>query len=270
MRELEAALPDGYELGPFLSAGGQGAVFKGSVHGTPAALKLLFAEHDPEFRRLARELTLLQAIESPHLVHVLDHCEVDLDSGPTRVVAYEFIPGGDLTAALSTEAEPLTENELLHIGLHVSLAMSALWSERIVHRDIKPANIMKGEGHYVLVDLGLARHLDRSDLTMPGGAPGTSGYKSPEQAAGRRSLTTSTDVFSLAVTLYTLASRAHPFDGKQHNISAAAFTPLGLNRHRPDLSVSLIRLIHQMMARRALSRPNLVHERFNRLLEEPR
>lgn len=264
--DLRAALPNDYELGDFVSAGGQGAVFKGRLRGAPAALKLLFAECDPEFRRLSRELSLLQSIANPHLVRVLDHCEIALSGSRTRVVAYEYIAGGDLNRCLTAEAQPLDESELVRIGYHISVAVDALWARRIVHRDIKPANLMKGDGKYVLVDLGLARHLDRSDLTLLGGAPGTSGFMSPEQASGRRSLTINSDVFSLGVTLYVLASRCHPFDGSQFNINESTFTPLSLRQRRTDLSEPFTRLVHQMLVRRAASRPSRVHEQFARLL----
>lgn len=265
IEELRCALPEGYSLGGFLSSGGQGAVFSGEVHGRPAALKLLFPETDPDFARLNRELPLLQSIDCPHLVKVLEHCEVQLTEGPTRVVAYELIDGGDLLRHLEDDAPPLSEDELLRVGCHVSAAVQALWAERIVHRDIKPANVMQHESDFVLVDVGVARHLDRTALTAVGNAVGTRGYMSPEQARGRRSLTVSSDVFSLGVTLYHLASKRHPFDGRQHNINNAAYVVPPLLQHRPDFSKPFALLVHSMLTHSAPRRPNQVQDRFARL-----
>ena len=266
IEELREALPSDYALDGFLCAGGQGAVFRGSVNGEEAALKLLYPETDPDFERINRELPLLQRIESTHLVQVLDHCEVNLPSGPTRVVAYKFISGGDLSRCLTGDAEPMTELELLRLGHHVSTAVQALLSHRIVHRDIKPANIMRDRESYILVDVGVARHLDRTDLTAVGGAVGTRGYMSPEQARGRRSLSVSSDVFSLGLTLYHLATRQHPFENSQSNINNPDYRPLPMQQHRPDLSEPLCRLVHEMVTYSAPRRPTQVHDRFARLL----
>jgi eukaryotic-like serine/threonine-protein kinase len=106
----------------------------------------------------------------------------------------------------------------------------------------------------VLVDVGFARHLDRSDVTAIGFTVGTQGYMAPEHARGRRSLTVHADAFSLGVTLYQLAARKHPFRRNQARIMAGT-QPVDLAQERRDLSPALCAAIHRMMSPVASTRP---------------
>ena len=258
---LRDALPSQYQVEGYLRSGGQGAVFRASLNGQPIALKVFKPGHDPEFRRLERELELLERIDCVNLVKVVRTDEIVLAGVNTRVVAYEYLGGGDLRQLLEPGHPTVSTETLLQIGFQISNAIRTLWAERIVHRDVKPANIMQREqGAYVLVDLGLARHLDRSDITAPGAAPGTSGYKSPEQARGVRNLTINSDVFSLGVTLYEIAAHEHPFGRNQLRIGVSE--PRPLREIRPDLPGAFSRLIHQMMAVVPAQRPANVYAHF--------
>jgi serine/threonine protein kinase len=115
------------------------------------------------------------------------------------------------------------------------------------------------------VDVGLARHIDRSDITALGGAPGTPGYKSPEQARGRRHLTVHSDWFSLGITLYHVATKCHPFNGQQHNIGVT--NPVPMQDHRRNLPESFCRLVHDMLSIVPAKRPRSPGTRFQQLLE---
>ena len=260
--EIRAALPGDYTVDGYLDGGGQGAIYRGTYQGHVIALKIFRPGTDQ--RRLARELKALATINSPYLVAVRDYRDISIGGDQLSAVAYEFLPGGDLRQHLAAGAPEVDEQTLVRIGKQISIAMAALWKERIVHRDIKPANIVKATDiRYVLVDLGLARHVDRSALTSPGALPGTMGYQSPEQANGRRNLTIHSDVFSLGLTVYEVAAKRHPFGRAQHMIGATQ--PLPLKSLRPDLSDGFTRLIHQMMAITPSHRPYNAHDRFSQL-----
>jgi serine/threonine-protein kinase len=253
LNELRQALPARYVVDGAIGAGGQGSVFRGSVDGTPAALKLFNVVDDP--RRVQREIDVLRQVNCPSLVKVLAAEQLRVAGADVTLVAYELHTGGDLTGLLAQGAPVLTEPQLASVGHDVGAAVDVLWAKRIVHRDIKPANIMKAaSGGCVLVDVGLARHLDRSGLTGAGFAVGTPGYMSPEQARGRRDLTVHSDSFSLGVTLYELAAKAHPFGRNQVRINGGA-QPAPLASLRPDLSAPFCRAIHQMMAALSAARP---------------
>ena len=98
-------------------------------------------------------------------------------------------------------------------------AIDSIWKLRIVHRDIKPSNIMrKTSGRYCLIDLGVARHIDRTPLTNLGSTWGTVGYLSPEQCRFQRQLTCKSDIFSLAVVLTESALGKHPTNRNQEKL----------------------------------------------------
>tara|TARA_R110002167_G_scaffold148524_2_gene341495 strand:- start:2328 stop:3134 length:807 start_codon:yes stop_codon:yes gene_type:complete len=258
---LRATLPSDYSIDGELKAGGEGSVFRGKYKNQPAAIKVFKPQSDP--RRREREINCLQKIDCPTLVRVLAAENVMLQGIDHTVVAYEFHSGGDLTGMLSLSS-PIDSDTLLNLAEDICQAIDMLWSHRIVHRDIKPANIVRTQnGGFVLVDVGLARHIDRSNITAPGLAPGTSGYMSPEQAMGRRALTIKSDIFSLGITLYEIAASEHPFRWQQHLIGVTSPSPLQSRRN--DLPPLLVKLIHDMMNTRPAQRPTNLSERIENI-----
>jgi eukaryotic-like serine/threonine-protein kinase len=259
--QLRAAAPQHISISAPLGAGGQGTVFRGTCNASPAAIKVFTPATDA--RRIDRECQLLSALNCPYVVRILEHFPVTVGTERLRIVVYEYHDGGDLTAHLQTATPQLTEKQLLSIGHQVGMGIATLWASRIVHRDIKPANIVRADdGRHVLVDVGFARHLDLSDITAAGGAPGTRGFRSPEQAKGRRSLTIHSDVFSLGVTLYYLALKRHPF----MNADLMIPTPVNIGPlSARSLSPGFVRLIQQMLEFTPAKRPSDLESRFSAL-----
>jgi serine/threonine protein kinase len=258
---LRAALPAEFQVDGYLDAGGQGAVFLGRYQTQQVALKVFATNHDK--RRLDREIVLIQNLNHPNIVKIRAATTVVLNGAACPLVAYEYLAGGDLRKHLAANAAPLTKEQILDIGEEIASAVEALWLNRIVHRDIKPANIVDSATNHVLVDVGCARHVDRSNLTLVGNVAGTPGYMSPEQGRGRRNLTIHSDIFSLGVTLYQLAARRHPF---QQNQGLIGFTsPALLSSLRADLPPTLTGLIDQMLSVVPAQRPSNLAFRFNQL-----
>jgi serine/threonine protein kinase len=258
---LRAALPADIQVDSYLDAGGQGAVFLGRYQAQQVALKVFATNHDQ--RRLDREIALLQNLNHPNIVKIRTARTVLLNGAICPLVAYEYLPGGDLRKHLAANATPLTKEQVLDIGEEIASAVQVIWANRIVHRDIKPANIVDGATNHVLVDVGCARYVDRSNLTLVGLAAGTPGYMSPEQARGRRNLTIHSDIVSFGVTLYQLAARRHPFQQNQALIGFSS--PAPLSSLRPDLSPMLTGLIDQMLSVVPAQRPSNLAFRFNQL-----
>jgi len=206
---------------------------------------------------------MLQTIDHPNLVKIRTATTVNLGVD-YPLVAYELLHGGDLRKYLDVAAPVLSQREILNIGADVASAIEILWLHRIVHRDVKPANVVDaGADRNVLVDVGFCRHIDRSNLTLVGQVAGTPGYMSREQAQGRRNLTIHSDIFSLGVTLYQLASKCHPFQGNQALVGV--LKPLPLASHRPDLHPALTQLIDQMLLVVPAQRPSGLAFRLNQL-----
>jgi serine/threonine protein kinase len=267
LADVRAALPPDYEVSRSLCGGGQGSVFDGRLRGARVAVKIFLPTTDPTrvARRVAREVAALQSIDCPFLVKVRDACQITFRGQPHELVAYEFLDGPDLSSLLGPGAARPNQSEILRMGHQIGTAVEALWARRIVHRDVKPTNIIHAAtDRYVLVDLGLARHLDRSAITLPGGNPGTPGYASPEQAMGRQNLTISSDVFSLGLTLYEMAAGVHPFGRNQ--LAIGRVVPVPLSTRRPDLSGETCRLIDSMIAVPPYRRPAAIGTRFGELL----
>lgn len=257
---LRAALPSHVTISRPLGAGGQGTVFLGECSGQPAAVKVFDAATD--VRRVDRECDLLSRLSCPHVVRLIEHFRVTINTESLRIVVYEYHAGGDLSRMHTPGSPPVSEATLLKIGLEVGTGIMTLWNSRIVHRDIKPLNIVQAvDGRYLLVDVGFARHLDLSALTAAGGAPGTRGYRSPEQALGRKSLTLRSDVYSLGMTLFVLAAKRHPFNGADI-ISPTPIDFSQMTTVRP-LSRGLLNLIRQMLEYSPARRPSDFVARFS-------
>jgi serine/threonine-protein kinase len=138
-------------------------VFRGECRGQAVAVKAFDTATDS--RRSDRECILLSTVSDPHVVRLIEHFPVAIGTESVRIVVYDFHSGGDLTQLLAPGSAQVPESELLKIGIQVGKGITTLWNSRIVHRDIKPANIViADDGRYVLVDVGLARHLDLSAL----------------------------------------------------------------------------------------------------------
>ena len=118
--------------------------------------------------------------------------------------------GGSRVASDTTAREPYSQN-VARIGLQVAEALAYAHGEGILHRDVKPGNlILDGRGTVWVTDFGLAKAEDSSDLTVPGGFVGTARYVAPERLRGEGDVRS--DVYSLGVTLYELATLRAPFE----------------------------------------------------------
>ncbi len=257
------ALGARFDIGHELGSGGQGAVFRARRHalldGTPTddavALKIHF---DPQQdTRIAREIAFMEAVRHPSLATLLEHGELAIEGESMRYIAWEFVPGASLSHRLGQG--PLASAGVAAIGRDVARAMLAIMDRQIVHRDINPKNVMIRTNDApenlcaVLIDLGCARHLDRSTLTGAWDAVGTPGYMSPEQSRGEHDLTCFSDVFSLGLTLTEALTARHPANHRQDLVSTMR---LRASTFAPDASTALVSVLDRMLELRPAFRPN--------------
>ena len=205
-----------YKILRSVGAGGMGQVYlaEDPTLGRKVALKLLPAQlmqDQNRLRRLEQEARNASALNHPNIITIHEIGQWN----DTHFIVTEFIEGKTLRERMQTE--PIPTPDVVEIGIQVAGALAAAHAAGIIHRDIKPANIMvRDDGYVKVLDFGLAKltaatsvHLDRTD---PGHVMGTVGYMSPEQALGK-SLDHRTDIFSLGVVLYEMATGTRPFDG---------------------------------------------------------
>ena len=214
---------DHYRITAKLGAGGMGEVFltEDTRLQRKAAIKFLPAEMaaDPARRqRFLNEARAASALNHPHVCVVYDVGETD-DGLP--FIAMEFVEGLSLDALV--KQGPLEISKIVEIALQVADALDAAHTRGIVHRDIKPANISLNErGQVKVLDFGLAKRMPTVtqghdvtqdfQQTQQGQVLGSPSYMSPEQALGK-DLDHRTDIFSLGVVLYELATGQRPFTG---------------------------------------------------------
>ncbi len=142
------------------------------------------------------------------------------------------------------------------VGLHADRALAHAHRQGYLHRDIKPSNLMMNEeGHVYLLDFGLTRALDPgAEASQPGSVRGTPWYMSPEQARGEP-VDHRSDLYSLGVTLYELATRGlGPFTAGRDDTSAVlaqvkAGSCLRLRTLAPEIPHALERIILRCIAR---------------------
>src|SRR5262249_18805030 len=132
--------------------------------------------------------------------------------------AMKLVEGGSLAQQLGRWGDPRRAAALVAA---VARAVHYAHQHGILHRDLKPANILldaASEPH--VTDFGLAKRLAGPgltpgvDLTQSGAIVGTPAYMAPEQAAGKKGLTTAVDVYAQGVILYELLAGQVPFRGE--------------------------------------------------------
>lgn len=185
--------------------------------GTRRAGKVILSSTYPT-ARLAREVEGLRRVNSPHVVTLHETLTVDLARGTRAALVFEYVPGGDVDANLP-EGSTRSPADVTCFTQGVLAGLVALHAVDTVHRDIKPANIAVREGDWarpVLLDLGLARVLDRASITAYPALMGTALFMAPEQLRQERARKAA-DIFAVGVVAYMMLAGRHPFyDGKDN------------------------------------------------------
>jgi predicted ATPase len=255
----------GYEIESLLGRGGMGRVYKARQVSLdrPVALKFLPQEctRDPMWlERFRREARTASALNHPHICTIYDTGEV----AGRPFLSMELIEGKTLEEFVG-QRRPV--EELARLFGQAAKALAAAHAAGVVHRDLKPANLMvRHDGIVKVLDFGLARRLPGAKArrpgqdaksTDPGTRVGTLLYMSPEQARAER-VDTATDIFSLGLVLYELATGQHPFsaDSEVEVLQAiVAHAPVPPARLNPEVPAALDAFIQAMLAKDPRLRP---------------
>jgi TolB-like protein/Tfp pilus assembly protein PilF len=257
-----------YRIGARLGAGGMGEVYRAhdSRLGREVALKVLRPEvaGDPERRdRFQREARLLAALDHPGIVTVYSLEEAD----GVRFLTMQLVEGETLDALIPNGGLPV--EGFFEIALPLAEAVAAAHARGIVHRDLKPSNVIRSrEGRVKVLDFGLAKLREAVVTSVDGRAPtdlmtgegvvlGTLPYMAPEQIEGRE-IDARSDVFSLGVVFFEMATGRRPFTGATAAAllsSILATRPPDLEEVRRDVPRPLARLLRRCLEKSPERRP---------------
>lgn len=198
-----------------LAVGGMSIVYRvfDRLRQGDVALKVIhesYVQNQTIVARFEREAELVLSLRHPNLVDVY---ETGILKGRLYILL-QLIDGGSLAQLL--EADPsIRMSAALKIIEQTGSVLDFIHSRRVIHRDIKLGNILIDRaGTAYLIDFGIARWLDGTDLTESGfQMPGTARYMPPEQVIGGMTFDHRADLYSLAVVTYFLLTGYFPFTG---------------------------------------------------------
>ena len=250
-----------YEVLGLLGAGGMGQVYRArdSRLGRDIAIKVLppdVAASPERLTRLEREARTVAGLNHPNIVtlySIEDHDGV-------RFLTMELVEGQNLSALVVPGGMPLPL--LLEVAIPLTEALVAAHERGVVHRDLKPGNVMVArDGRLKVLDFGLSQSAEDAALdvtrvagaddtpTRPAPVEGTIPYMSPEQVRGAV-LDARSDLFSLGVILYEVATGRRPFQGESApDLSSSILRdkPRSLAEVRPDLPADLDRIVSRCL-----------------------
>jgi len=253
-----------YRVTGKLGTGGMGVVYEAEDTRLPRKVALKFlpdevADDADATRRFRREAETIALLSHPHICTIY---EIDEHEG-RAFIAMECVAGVNLKTYIARHA-PATA-DLIDLALQIADALAAAHGKGIVHRDIKPGNIIvTDEKRVKVLDFGLARRFRTDDTgelglegsTMPGRPMGTANYMAPERIL-QLPLDPRSDLFSLGVVIYEMATGRLPFAGASPSETVTNVLekePAPLTALASQHPKALEQIVRRLLAKRASER----------------
>ncbi|MBF8982197.1 Stk1 family PASTA domain-containing Ser/Thr kinase [Lutibacter sp. B2] len=265
-----------YEIIEKIGGGGMALVYKAKCNllNRYVAVKVLRAEFtsDDEFiSSFKNESQAAASLSHPNIVNIYD---VGNGENDLYYIVMEYVKGKTLKQIIKEEA-PLSIEKLIEIGKQISLALEHAHSNHIVHRDIKPHNILVTEdGRAKVTDFGIARAVTSSTVTNTGNIIGSVHYFSPEQARGGY-INEKSDLYSLGIVLYEMATGMLPFEGEKpisialKHINDSITPPSLVNKDIPKAIEDIILKATQKDQAKRYNNAQEVYRDLNKALHYP-
>ncbi|MGI6151773.1 MAG: Stk1 family PASTA domain-containing Ser/Thr kinase [Christensenellales bacterium] len=263
-----------YRIMSMIGSGGMANVYKAydSVSRKNVALKVLKSEYAADAELVRRFRSEAQAVLN--LSH--DHIVRSYDVGQWEehyFIVLEYVQGKTLKEIIAEEA-PFERRRIISMGCQLCDALGHAHERNVVHRDVKPQNvIINDHGRPKVADFGIARFTDASTVTYTGDKIlGSVHYVSPEQAKGEL-VDAKSDIYSLGIVLYEMATGHVPFDAE--NTVSVAIKHLQEEMvppivHNPKIGVALNGIILRATSKGKAARYSSMRELKKDLLRAAR
>jgi serine/threonine-protein kinase len=236
-----------------VGAGGMGVVYRADDLrlNRSVALKFLSGSSNDavdQRKRFLREARAAAALNHPNICPVYEVVET-----PERVgLATYWVDGPDLRRWAQAFGATVPVNKAVEVAIQILEGLEAAHQRGVIHRDIKPENILMDAGDRVrIVDFGLARTADQSQITAAGTVLGTPAYMAPEQWVGGE-VNAGIDLWAVGVVLHELLTGRHPFRVHDlrtlgHSILHEPHTPV--RTLRPEVPLEIAAVIDRALAK---------------------
>ncbi|SPE35291.1 Serine/threonine protein kinase (fragment) [Candidatus Sulfopaludibacter sp. SbA6] len=227
-----------YEIVGILGRGGMGKVFRvrNLLTNRLEAMKIVLPDTaaSPEMAdRFLREIRVHASLDHPHIAQLRTALRIENHV----VMIIELVEGEGLDECLRQGIVDVLDG-IRYVGQVLS-ALDYAHARGVIHRDIKPANIIVTQGTVKLTDFGIARAPGDRSFTRSGVALGSLYYMSPEQVR-TEPIDGRSDLYSVGVTLYEIATGKRPFEGASDysilsaHVSEMPVPPADLNSSLPS------------------------------------
>ena len=231
MPGLEGKTLDRYQLQRLIGRGGMADVYEGYAIGQEraVAVKVFKGNDDDLLRRFIREARLMSSLHNEHLLPIYASGEAEVDGYQRYYIVMPFMGGGTLRARI--RRSPLSLEEACQCLRDIADALDYIHRQGVIHRDIKSSNVLlDNAGTCYLADFGIARDVSEStQLTATGSVLGTVDYVAPELFLPGHKADDRSDLYSLGVLLFEMATGQLPFIAE----SQLAVVSMHLNQPPP-------------------------------------